>query len=39
MAGENVEDVHALVVTCELIGLVKEEEISERPYAPADSSE
>lgn len=39
MGGENVEDIHALVVTYELVRLVKNKVLSEGPYAVADSGE
>ena len=39
MGGENVEDINAMVVAYELVRLVKDKEVSEGPYAVADSGE
>lgn len=39
MGGENVEDIHALVVAYELVGLVENKVLPEGPYAVPDSGE
>ncbi|KAG2397420.1 uncharacterized protein HKW66_Vig0143440 [Vigna angularis] len=39
VGGENVEDIHALVVAYELVGLVENKVLPEGPYAVPDSGE
>jgi len=39
VGGENVQDIHALVVAYELVRLVENKVLAEGPYAVPDSGE